>query len=164
MLSKGKLQDVNWRGQLDKRGVLIYHVGTVSIKHMLYGRLSTDADKTFDARLVNFSDDLPPEYFTGLISETYNPSKNRFEKRSGVRNEPLDTWVYAYAAAHHPELRLHRRTKSDWDAVASRIHKLAATEPKESHEAPKPEQAIDVRDKPNPRTGRQRGGFKATRW
>lgn len=115
VLSKGKLHDVDWRGRYDKRGVMVYHVGTVGIKHWLYSRLSTDADKQPDARLTHFSEHLPPEYFPGLVSETYNPAKNRFDKRRGARNEPLDTWGYAYAAAHHPELRLHRATKADWE-------------------------------------------------
>lgn len=122
VLSKGTLVDINWRGVHDKRGIKIHHVGTVGIKHRLYGRLSADADKQPEARLVRFSDELPPEYFGGLVSETYNPSKNRFEKRrGGPRNEPLDTWVYAYAATHHPELRLHRLTKADWDAREARL-------------------------------------------
>jgi hypothetical protein len=81
----------------------------------------TDADKAHETRHVHLSEDLPPEYFRGLVSETYNPAKNRFEKRTGARNEPLDTWVYAYAATHHPELRLHRRTKMDWDVAEARV-------------------------------------------
>ena len=128
VLSKGKLQDVNWRGQPDKRGIIIHHVGTVAIKHLLYGRLSADADKASDARLIRFSDELGPEYFGGLVSETYNPTKNRFEKRrGGPRNEPLDTWVYAYAATHHPELRLHRASKADWDAREARLRVVGET-------------------------------------
>lgn len=121
VLGKGKLQDINWRGQVDKRGVMTHQVGTVAIKHLLYSRLSTDADKQSEARLVHFSDELPREYFTGLVSETYNPTKNRFEKRGGARNEPLDTWGYSYAATHHPELRLHRLSKADWDAIEARL-------------------------------------------
>lgn len=126
VLSKGKLQDVNWRGQYDKKGVMTYHVGTVGIKHWLYSRLSTDAEKQPDARQTHFSDELPPEYFQGLVSETYNPAKNRFEKRRGARNEALDTFVYAYAAAHHPEVRLHRLTKADWDRIESTLAARAA--------------------------------------
>ncbi len=122
VISKGKLQDINWRGQHDKRGVTIHHVGTVAIKHLLYARLSTDAEKLAEQRQVHLSDQLDQAYFSGLVSETYNPSKNRFEKRrGGARNEPLDTWVYAYAATHHPELRLHRRSKADWDAAEARL-------------------------------------------
>lgn len=132
VLSKPKLQDVNWRGQLDKRGVTIYHVGTVAVKHLLYARIGADAEpkKGLDGkpivkepadRFLHLSDELPPEYFAGLVSETYNPLKNRFEKKTATRNEPLDTWVYAYAAAHHPELRLHRRSNAEWDAAAARL-------------------------------------------
>lgn len=121
VLSKGKLTDVDFRGKLDKRGVHIYQVGTVAAKHWLYGRLSTDADKSSETRLGHFSDELDASYFAGLVSETYNPSRNRFEKRRGARNEPLDTWVYAYAAAHHPEMRLHRWTAADWQRAADRL-------------------------------------------
>jgi phage terminase large subunit GpA-like protein len=122
VLSKGSMVDVNYRGQYDKRGIKIYHVGTVGAKHLLYGRLSADADKAPEQRQVRFSDELEPSYFSGLVSETYNPAKNRFEhRRGGARNEPLDTWVYAFAAAHHPELRLHRATKADWDAREVRL-------------------------------------------
>jgi phage terminase large subunit GpA-like protein len=128
VLSKGKLQDVNWRDRLDKRGITIHHIGTVGIKHMLYGRISADGDKQPDARLVHLSDQLPPEFFTGLVSETYDPRKNRFVKRTGVRNEQLDTWVIAYAVTHHPELRLHRRTKSEWDAAQARLGVAVAAE------------------------------------
>lgn len=126
VLAKPKAADVTWRGQTDKRGVFTYQVGTVNAKHWLYGRLSTDADKAPEDRNTHFSDQLPPEYFAGLVSETYNPAKNRFEKRRGARNEPLDTWVYAYVAAHHPELRLHRLTRADWDAIAKRLQAQVA--------------------------------------
>ena len=126
VLGKGKMADVDWRGRLDKRGVLTYQVGTVAAKHWLYGRLSTDAEKDSDTRLTHFSEDLDPSFFAGLVSETYNPAKNRFEKRRGARNEPLDTWVYAYAAAHHPELRLHRFTRADWERAALRIAEVPA--------------------------------------
>ena len=118
VLSRPKAQDVNWRGKIDKRGVFIHHVGTVAVKNVLFGRLSTDGDKTEDARLVHFSEDLPHEYFTGIVSETYDPRANRFVKKRGARNEPLDTWVYAYAAAHHPELRLHLYTQAKWDELS----------------------------------------------
>lgn len=135
VLGKGKLQDINWRGQLDKRGVHIHAVGTVGIKHLLYSRLSADADKDLEHRWLRFSHELPDEYFGGLVAEIYNPAKNRFEKRRGApRNEPLDTWVYAYAATHHPELRLHRRTKLEWEAAAERLTRKS--EPPASASAP----------------------------
>jgi phage terminase large subunit GpA-like protein len=125
-LAPGKPADVNWRGVNDKRGVLTYQVGTVAIKHMLYGRIATDGDKQAADRLVHLSDQLQPEYFAGLVSEVFDPRKNRFEKRRGARNEPLDTWVYAYAATHHPELRLHLVKRSGWDERAQRLERASA--------------------------------------
>lgn len=145
VLSKGKMHDVDWRGRYDKRGVMIHHVGTVGIKHWLYSRLSTDSDKTPEHRLAHLSDELHPEYFSGLVSETYNPSKNRFEKKRGSRNEPLDTWVYAYAATHHPELRLHRATKAVWDRMAEKIASKNETQKKNDVSAPHPQPIIQRR-------------------
>lgn len=177
VLSKGKQQDVNWKGQLDKRGVMIYHVGTVGVKHLLYSRLSTDAEKQPEARLVRFTGDLPHEYFTGLVSEIYNPARNRFEKkRGGARNEPLDTWVYAYAATHHPELRLHRMTKADWDAREARLG-IAAPPPPQAEKGATRGTSQTVEQQAEPvelapveparssqrRVGRKPGGF-ATNW
>ena len=152
VLSKPKAQDVTWRGTTDRKGVMIQHVGTVAIKHMLFSRLSTDADKATEDRLVHFSDELPPEYFAGLISETYNPAKNRFDKKRGARNEPLDTWVYSYAATHHQELRLHRRTRADWDAAEERT-KASATAPNPA------EPAADLPDRLTRTPARRRAGF-----
>lgn len=149
VLSKGKLQDVNHRGRLDRRGVMIHHVGTVGCKHWLYARLSTDADKLPETRLVHLSDELPPEYFGGLVSETYNPTKNRFEKRKGApRNEPLDTWVYSYAAAHSPDMRLHRLSKADWDAREARLRASAGNSaaPGKALELTRPRPVADPRE------------------
>ncbi len=116
IVSKPKLEDVTKGGRTDRKGVRVYTVGTVAAKHWLYGRLSVDADRGSEERQTHFSDELEPSYFSGLVSETFNPAKNRFENRRGARNEPLDTWVYGFAAAHHPELRLHRLRAADWDA------------------------------------------------
>ena len=131
-LGRPKLMDCNWRGQNDKRGIKAYQVGTVEIKHQLYRNLAIDGDakvvdgqqveKTADDRIVHFSDELGREFFAGVVSEVFDPKANRFIKRKGgVRNEPLDTWVYARAAAMHPELRLHRRTNAEWEAAAARL-------------------------------------------
>ena len=135
VLGRGKMADVDWRGRYDRRGVLIHQVGTVAAKHWIYSRLSVDAGKPKKERLTHFSAQLGRFYFAGLVSEVYNPAKNRFEKRRSVRNEPLDTFVYAYAAAHHPELRLHRMTQADWAQLAARLQ-AAAGQPAKQAAAP----------------------------
>ena len=129
ILGKGKQGDVTRVGRSDKRGLLTYQVGTVGAKHWLYSRLSSDSDKAPEDRLTHFSNQLPPEFFTGIVGEIYNPALNRFVNKRGARNEPLDAWVYAFAAAHHPELRLHRHTKTDWDRLEFMTQATPPVEP-----------------------------------
>jgi phage terminase large subunit GpA-like protein len=158
-LSRPKLADINWRGLQDKRGVKIWQVGTVAIKDLLFGWLAADADpeivgedgrtkrpRELADRFVRLSDELPDTFFKGIVSEVFNPRTNRYERRKGGgRNEPLDTWVYAYAAACHPELRLPRRSRLEWDAAAARLGVEQAPTP-----APvkQPQQNIQVKNVP----------------
>lgn len=113
-LSKGSMQDVTWKGVLDKRGVTLHSVGTIEIKHHLFARLQNDTGKEPEEITLHFSNQLTDEYFAGIVSESYNPNKRRYEKKPGVRNEPLDTLVYAYSALHHATIRAHRFTETDW--------------------------------------------------
>lgn len=124
ILSKPSLQDINHRGRIVKKGVALYMIGADTAKHLLYGRLNGDVDKDPGERKVRFSTELPPEYFDGLVSETFNPQKNRWELKKGKRNEPLDTWVLSIAASHHPELYLHKWKKTDWERRATMLEPL----------------------------------------
>jgi phage terminase large subunit GpA-like protein len=163
-LGKAKMQEINWRGQYDKRGALAYPLGTIAIKQMLYSWLASDADKAPEDRRVRFSDQLSGDYFGGLTSEVYDPRKNRFEKRKGApRNEPLDTWMQAYAAALHPELRLHRWTRADWDRREAQLMAgigKRALDSRETPASPQPAPArLDSRET-RPASPRRRGGWR----
>ena len=117
-LSKAKAMDVNYRGASDKFGVMIYTVGVHLIKDELFMRISDDTDREKQDRIMHFSDDLPREYFGGVLSETKSHKTGRYEKIKGApRNEPLDTLVYAFAATRHAELRLHRYAKHRWEEL-----------------------------------------------
>ena len=70
---------------------------------------------------MHFSQQLEPWFYDGLVSETFNPRKNRWELKKGKRNEPLDTWNYANAASHHPELYLHKWKAADWKRRAAMV-------------------------------------------
>jgi phage terminase large subunit GpA-like protein len=100
------------------------------------------------------------------VSETYNPAKNRFDKRRGARNEPLDTWVYSYAATHHPELRLHRASKADWDAREARLLAAAAAPAaNDSRETPiATPSGAPAKDSRETQQGRRRGGLVDGDW
>lgn len=129
-LSKGSMQDVTWKGVTDKKGVTIHAVGTVEIKHEIFSRLVNDSEREPDKRMIRFTQELTPEYFGGLISEAYNRVKKRYEKKhEGIRNEPLDTFVYAYSALYHQSIRAHRYNDKDYDrmeADLANIEKKAA--------------------------------------
>ncbi len=161
ILGKPTAQDVNWRGRTIKGGVKLYQIGTDTAKHYLFGLLQDDADKPAEERKIRFSQDLEEGYYDGLVSETFNPRKNRYEKKKGKRNEPLDTWVYALAASHHPELYLHKRTKASWEQRAAML------EPEDRPPAPEPEplhpMADPVAAAKKKKAKRSTGNF-ATRW
>jgi phage terminase large subunit GpA-like protein len=128
ILGKPSAQDVNWRGITQKRGVMLYMVGADTAKHLLYNRLNGDADKPGDERKVHFSNQLESGYYDQLVSETFNPRKNRWEIKKGKRNEALDTWVLALAASHHPELYLHKWKAGDWDRRAAMLEPVVVEE------------------------------------
>jgi len=121
ILGRPSAQDVTWRGVTSKKGVSLYLVGSDTAKHLLYARLNGDTEKDPASRKVHFSTQLPADYYDQLVAETYNPRANRWEKKRGQRNEALDTWVYSIAAAHHPELYLHKWKAADWKRRAAML-------------------------------------------
>lgn len=165
ILGKPSKQDVNLRGQTVKKGVHLYLVGTDTAKALLYGRLHDDADQPPELRKVHFSHDLESSYFDQLVSETYNPRKQRWELKKGKRNEALDTWVLSLAASHHPELHVHKWTKLDWQRRAAMLEPEAvpaAVSPEpESTAAPPPPTAKPARAPAPARTG---NGFASGDW
>lgn len=116
-------------GKRARRGTPVWQVGTEIAKDQVYNDLAADADLPPDERRAHFAADLPPEYYTQLTAETFNPIRNRYEMRRGRRNEALDTWVYAYAAAHHPLLRVDKMTDRHWADLARMVTPAAPGQP-----------------------------------
>lgn len=129
ILGRGAAQDVNLRGKTTKRGIMLYLVGTDTAKDLLFSRLTDDAGKPPDARKLRFSSDLDKSYYDQLTAETYDPRAKRWILKKGRRNEALDTWVYALAASHHPELQIHKRSHADWDRLAQQLDSTPAALP-----------------------------------
>ena len=168
ILGKPSAQDVDWRGRTIKNGVKLYQVGTDTAKHQLYGLLNNDTDeegnlKPVEERKIHHSIELPIEFFRGLTAETFNPKKNRWEQKKGRPNEPLDTRNYAKAAAHHPEIYMHKWKKTDW----ARRRALLEPEAKERAETQQEEPLHPTAQpdaKPQRKRKRKRAGNFATRW
>ena len=132
ILGRPSKQDVrNDRGEMEKNGVELWMVGTDTAKSALFARLDGDLmHEQHTDRMVRYSTELPATFFEGVASEFYDADSGKWIKRPGKRNEPLDTWVYAYCAAHHPRIAIHTARGADWDELERllepRVHDMFA--------------------------------------
>lgn len=107
--------DVNFRGQVLKKSVRLWHVGVDSAKDLLHGRLQVLQD---GPGKLHFSRELPDVFYQQLLAEkrqrvrTSRGLETRWVCPNGVRNEVLDATVYALFAAH--VLGVHTATESVW--------------------------------------------------
>lgn len=129
-IGRPKRLDFNWRGKPVPGGVELWMVGTEVLKSTLFARLEADQGQPEEQRRIHFPAGLGAGYYRGLTSEVFDPETNRWVPRRGVRrNEVLDTWVYAAAAAHHPELAVPLRKDRDWDQLRAVIEPASPTPP-----------------------------------
>ena len=110
-------QEVTVNGK--KIGINLYKIGVDRAKELLYSRSQIE---TQGAKYFNFPSNLDDEWYEGFSSEVQvTKHKNGrpymvWEKLSGVRNEPLDTFIYALAAAH-----LTGMTRMNWSKIEAQI-------------------------------------------
>ena len=105
-------------GKAMKSGALTWSVGGDVGKNYLISKLAADAELPREQQRIRFHAELEGGYFDQLLAETFDPSRNRWIKKPGRPNEALDTWVYAWFAAHHPQLQAQRKTRKEWAALA----------------------------------------------
>ena len=122
IIGKPTDQDINWRGQKQRRGVKLWPVGADTAKSEIYGRLRINEP---GPGFVHLSKHLPAEVFEQLTSERlvtrYVKGHPRLEwiKPPGRRNEALDCAVYALAAAH--KVGIDRWRDGDWRKWEGRV-------------------------------------------
>lgn len=121
VINRPTAQDVNWRGQTMRRGVQLWNVGVNTAKDTLFARLTGDAGRDVTERRCHFPADLPADFYEMLGAESYDPSRRRWVKRHGARNEAWDCGVYCYAAACHPLVRVYAKRDADWAALEVKI-------------------------------------------
>lgn len=135
--------------KLKKAGIMLARVDTNTAKELIYSKLA----KAEGAMPVHFSDQFDLEYFKGLISEDREIRSNgqiRFVKSGGgVRNEPLDLFVYAYAALRClPFAKQLRKAPSSLIKKAVEVGKQAvqAEESLEEEEQETPEEESTIQE------------------
>ncbi len=118
-------QDVNVRGHTMKHGVQLWNVGVNTAKDTLFARLTGDIGRNVADRRCHFPSDLPLDFYEQHGAERYDPSRKRWVKRPGARNEAWDGLVYAYAAACHPLVRVYAMREPDWVALETKLQPAA---------------------------------------
>jgi phage terminase large subunit GpA-like protein len=119
---RSSLQDVNHKGQVIKRGVKLWMVGTDTAKDLIHGRLQVTQP---GPGYVHFPAGLPDEFYEQLTAEvrvlqkTATGEQYRWVKRR-QRNEVLDCTVYAMFGAH--SLDLHRYTDKMWAKLEAAVN------------------------------------------
>ena len=116
--------DVTVRGKTIKHGAEGWLVGGDTAKHTLYAVLAADGKRALDhERMIHFPALLDASFYSQLTAEVWDPAKRRWIKIR-PRNEALDTWCYALAAAHHPSLRVHLFREPQWARLESALEPL----------------------------------------
>ena len=133
--------DLNIKRQTIKGGAEVWPVGSDTAKSTIYARLKLGEH---GAGYVHFPAELPDDYFTQLTSEKQITRYvkgfpvREWVKKSGARNEALDTMVYALAAMQSLYMRFNRKTI--WDQLENRAVPLK-----------KPDEIVRVLQKPTQR-------------
>jgi len=158
--------DVTVRGRTIKHGAEGWLVGADTAKHVLFAVLTADGKRPLEAdRMIRFPQGLDASFYSQLAAEVWDPNRRKWVKVR-PRNEALDTWCYALAAAHHPSLRVHVWREPQWARLE------AALEPASGDLFAQPAAAVAVdtekaqktESAPPPRRIKPAGGFSVKRW
>jgi phage terminase large subunit GpA-like protein len=136
VLGRPSTQDISWRGKTIPNGVQLWPIGTDTAKGEIYARLRIGEP---GPRFVHFYDGLLADFYEQLTNERLVVRYSRGVPRmawdlpSGKRNEVLDCFVYAYAAAIRSGLQ-----RVNWDTIEHPPEKRTAPLPNTSASTRKP--------------------------
>lgn len=150
--------DIDWRGRLRKRGLILWHVGTNLVKDLLHSRLQLTKP---GPGYMHFSNELPDEWFKQMAGEAR-------AERHGIHGRehrwtPLRKRVEAWDCATYmiwleTHLELGRKAAKFWDELEDRVQPLVGdlfTSPKkQTNEPPATQPAADRELPVSPQIGR----------
>lgn len=113
IITRASRVDFTWRGRTIKQGAEQWQVGGFAAKEWLFARLTADRERLPEDRLIRFAADLGEVFYEQLTAEVFDQVRRRFVKIR-ERNEALDTFCYAIAAAWHPLLRAQTWQEPRW--------------------------------------------------
>jgi phage terminase large subunit GpA-like protein len=113
IITRASRIDFTWRGQTIRSGAEQWPVGVYAAKEWIFTRLAGDRDRSQEERAVRFPAELGEAFYSQLTAEVFDSTKRRFVSIR-PRNEALDTFCYALAAAQHPLIRVHTWRDPQW--------------------------------------------------
>lgn len=117
ILTRPSKIDVGRTGKTLSYSAQQWPVGSDTAKEQIFRRLAADRKRLIPAeRLVHFPQGLDESFYSQITAEIYDPRKRRWVKVR-PRNEALDCWVYALAAAHHPTIGVNKIHAVEWDRL-----------------------------------------------
>jgi phage terminase large subunit GpA-like protein len=137
IVGRPSLQEVTYKGKPLKQGVRLWPIGTDTVKGTIYNRLRlSEAGPGY----IHFPAGQDQEYFEQLCAEKVitrfvNGSPRREWVKLRPRNEALDCFVYAYAAATIAGVQ-----RLDWGKLEIALCPLAPEEKPAPEVPPKPKQ------------------------
>jgi phage terminase large subunit GpA-like protein len=151
IIGRPATMDVNHKGRIIKGGVQLWHVGTDTAKSLLFNYIASDEESVPDDRFIRFPAGLADEYFEQLTAEVYDAGKSQWRKLPGRRNEVIDLFVYGFAAAYHPLLRLDTMRDADWAQLESAVEPVNGDlfrQPLPGPDEPMPDNAATAEEAP----------------
>lgn len=130
--------DINAKGMTAKKSGRLYPVGTDTIKSLLFARLKSDEP---GEGFVHFYPTVSDEYLQELTAEKqilrykHGYPERVWVKKSSMRNEALDEFVYAYAALSRLYQLYDKRTI--WDQMERKIEPAKPERPAAKSAQPK---------------------------
>jgi phage terminase large subunit GpA-like protein len=158
--------DLSTKGKRAKYGVRVWPVGSSKAKDWLYEKLPLmppAEGERFPPGYVHLSTRCGEAEIKQLTAEEQRSGKDRFGRvrrewhlKPGHRNEALDCWVYAYAAAI--DFGLWRLHDADWRYLADRMGAALPDDRDEAPEALPPAPVAPPPPVPSPSPARGNGG------
>lgn len=124
--------DLNFKGQLLKKGALVYPVGGDVVKTTLFGRLRHNEP---GPGCLHFHATTGEKYFLELTAERQQVTFRKgfavknWVKKPGARNEAIDTLTYAYSGLQYMISKYDRKTF--WEQMQARLENNSQSRPKQ---------------------------------
>ena len=116
--------DIDWRGRLKKRGLILWHVGTNLGKDMLHSRLALTKP---GPGYMHFSNELTDEWFKQMAGEARaeRPSARGRESRWTPLRKRVEAWDCAtYLVWLETHLDLGRKSAKFWDELEETVQPI----------------------------------------